>query len=70
MHGLVDGRVLQVPDEHAAQGRGPVVAALLGLIVLGEEIRVDGAEWLLVGALVVVMVVSTIALSRSSARSR
>lgn len=47
----------------------PVVAAVLGVVVLDEFVRADGAEWALIGALVVVMVVATVALSRSSARS-
>jgi hypothetical protein len=45
----------------------PLVAALLGLTVLGEQVRADGAEWVLIGLLVVVTVVATTVLARSSA---
>ncbi|MCD2188453.1 DMT family transporter [Actinomycetospora soli] len=45
----------------------PLVAALLGLTVLGEQVRADGAEWVLIGVLVVVTVVATTVLARSSA---
>ncbi|WP_433801055.1 DMT family transporter [Actinomycetospora sp. CA-084318] len=45
----------------------PLVAALLGLTVLGEQVQADGAEWVLIGALVVVTVVATTVLARSSA---
>jgi hypothetical protein len=46
----------------------PVVAVVIGALVLQEELRADGAEWVLIGLLVVVMTVATIALARSSAR--
>lgn len=45
----------------------PVVAAVLGVVVLSEQVRADGVEWVLVAALVVAMVAATAALSRSSA---
>jgi drug/metabolite transporter (DMT)-like permease len=45
----------------------PVVAAVLGVVVLGEQVRADGPEWVLIGVLVVLMVAATAALSRSSA---
>ncbi|MDT7552502.1 MAG: hypothetical protein QOI16_1038 [Pseudonocardiales bacterium] len=46
----------------------PVVAAVLGATVLGEHVRVVGAEWSLIAVLVAVMVAATVALARSSAR--
>ncbi|MEJ2886612.1 DMT family transporter [Actinomycetospora aeridis] len=45
----------------------PVVAAVLGIVVLGEQVRADGLEWALIGVLVVLMIAATAALSRSSA---
>ncbi|MDN5919450.1 MAG: DMT family transporter [Pseudonocardia sp.] len=48
----------------------PVVAAVIGLLVLGETIRADGPEWVLIGLTVAVMVAATISLARSSARPR
>ena len=45
----------------------PIVAAVLGVLVLGEQVRADGLEWGLIGLLVVLMIVATAALSRSSA---
>jgi hypothetical protein len=47
----------------------PVVAAVIGLTVLGERLRADGPEWALIGLLVAVMVAATVVLARSSARS-
>lgn len=47
----------------------PVVAAAIGVAVLQEQLRADGAEWLLIAVLVVVMVTATIALARSTART-
>jgi len=44
----------------------PVIGAVLGVLVLGEQVRADGPEWVLIGVLVVVMVVATLALARSS----
>jgi len=46
----------------------PVVAVIIGITVLQEQLRADGAEWLLIGVLVAVMVVATAALARSAAR--
>ncbi|WP_448608880.1 DMT family transporter [Geodermatophilus sp. URMC 60] len=45
----------------------PVVAVALGVGVLGERLRADGAEWALVAVLVVVMAVATAALARAAA---
>jgi hypothetical protein len=47
----------------------PVVAAAVGIAVLQEHLRVDGAGWALVAATVALMVAATVALARSSARS-
>ncbi|MBN9794595.1 DMT family transporter [Pseudonocardia sp. ICBG601] len=47
----------------------PVVAAVVGVTVLDERLDTGGAGWLLVGVLVVVLVVATIALARASART-
>jgi hypothetical protein len=47
-----------------------VVAVGVGVGVLHERLRVDGAEWLLIGGLVVVAVTATVALARSAARVR
>ena len=44
----------------------PVVGAVLGVLVLGEQVRADGPEWLLIVVLVAAMVVATLALARSS----
>lgn len=46
----------------------PVVAAVVGLLVLGETVRADGPEWGLIGVTVAVMVAATVSLARSSAR--
>ncbi|MDT7581655.1 MAG: hypothetical protein QOK35_2919 [Pseudonocardiales bacterium] len=48
----------------------PVVAVGVGIGVLHERLRVDGAEWMLIGGLVVVMVTATVALARSAAHGR
>ncbi|MHC1561848.1 DMT family transporter [Actinomycetospora sp. C-140] len=45
----------------------PVVAAVLGVVVLSEQVRADGVEWALVAVLVALMIAATAALSRSSA---
>jgi drug/metabolite transporter (DMT)-like permease len=45
----------------------PVVGVAIGVVVLGEQLRAGGAEWVLVAVLVVVMVVATVALARSAA---
>jgi drug/metabolite transporter (DMT)-like permease len=47
----------------------PVVAVVLGVAVLQEQLRADGAEWVLIGALVVLMGTATTMLARSSART-
>jgi uncharacterized protein (DUF983 family) len=44
----------------------PVIGAVLGVLVLREQVRADGPEWVLIGVLVVAMVVATLALARSS----
>ncbi|MCA1676082.1 MAG: DMT family transporter [Actinobacteria bacterium] len=46
----------------------PLVAVTLGIVVLQEQVRADGMEWLLIGLLVIVMVSATIALARSAAQ--
>jgi drug/metabolite transporter (DMT)-like permease len=48
----------------------PVVAVGVGVGVLHERLRVDGAEWMVIGGLVVVMVTATVALARSAAHGR
>lgn len=45
----------------------PVVAVLLGIVVLGEHLTVDGAAEPVLAAAVVAMIASTVALSRQSA---
>jgi hypothetical protein len=45
----------------------PLVGVTLGAAVLDEQVRVDGAEWLLFAVLVVAMVTATAALARSAA---
>jgi threonine/homoserine efflux transporter RhtA len=47
----------------------PVVAVVIGVTVLQEKLRANGAEWVLIALLVVVMVAATTALARSSART-
>ncbi len=47
----------------------PVVGVAIGVTVLGEQLQADGAEWALIGVLVTVLVVATVALARSAARS-
>ena len=46
----------------------PVVAAVVGVVVLQERLRADGAEWALIAACVAVMVAATVALARSTAQ--
>ncbi|MGY1604751.1 DMT family transporter [Geodermatophilus sp. SYSU D00815] len=46
----------------------PVVAALIGITVLGERLDADGAEWALVAVLVAAMAAATVALARSADR--
>jgi hypothetical protein len=45
----------------------PVVAAGIGVAVLHEQLHAGGAEWVLLGGLVAVMVAATVALARASA---
>jgi len=45
----------------------PVVGVALGAAVLGEQVQVDGLEWLLFPVLVVAMVAATAALAHSAA---
>jgi hypothetical protein len=47
----------------------PLVAVLLGAVVLQEELRADGVEWVLIGVLVILMITATVMLARSSARA-
>ena len=47
----------------------PLVAVVLGAVVLQEELRADGLEWVLIGVLATVMITATVRLARSSARS-
>ncbi|SDF39945.1 hypothetical protein SAMN05660485_03271 [Blastococcus fimeti] len=44
----------------------PVVAAVLGVVVLGERLQAGDAEWLLVAVLVTAMAAATVALARAS----
>ncbi|MGY1745935.1 DMT family transporter [Blastococcus sp. SYSU D00695] len=46
----------------------PVVSAVLGVAVLQERLRADGAEWALIAVLVAAMTAATVALARSSVR--
>jgi hypothetical protein len=48
----------------------PVVAVALGIGVLGEHLRADGAEWVLIAGVVVLMVAATLRLARSAARAQ
>ena len=45
----------------------PVVGVALGLAVLDEQVRADGAEWALIGVLVVAMVAAAAALAARTA---
>lgn len=47
----------------------PIVAVVIGATVLQEQLRSDGAELVLVSVLAVIMVIATVALARSSART-
>ncbi len=47
----------------------PVVASLLGVLVLGETLDADGPELFVLIAAAVVVIVSTIALARGEAAS-
>lgn len=42
----------------------PIVAFVLGYLVLGERFQVEGAQWLIMAGALVVMIVSTVVLSR------
>lgn len=42
----------------------PIVAFVLGYAILGERFQIKGAQWLLMAVVVVVMLVSTVVLSR------
>jgi hypothetical protein len=46
----------------------PMIAAVLGVLVLGEFIKADGLEWAVLAVVVTVMVVATVALARGAAR--
>ena len=48
----------------------PVVAAVIGVTVLQERLRVDRAEWALIAGCVAVMAAATIALGRAAARAQ
>jgi drug/metabolite transporter (DMT)-like permease len=48
----------------------PMVAAVLGVIVLEERIRANGLGWVLIVAVVIAMVVGTVALAISSAHEQ
>ncbi|MGH9025406.1 MAG: DMT family transporter [Acidimicrobiia bacterium] len=45
----------------------PVVAVALGVTIMQEEVRANGAEWLLIGIAVLAMAAGTIALARAAA---
>jgi threonine/homoserine efflux transporter RhtA len=45
----------------------PVVASVLGVLVLGEALRPGDDGWVLLFVAVVVMIVATVALARSQA---
>ncbi|HXV93465.1 MAG TPA: DMT family transporter [Pseudonocardia sp.] len=47
----------------------PVVAVVLGVTVLGEQVRSSGPTWVLIAVLAAVMVVATAALAHSAARA-
>ncbi|WP_027011642.1 DMT family transporter [Corynebacterium freiburgense] len=49
---------------------GPIVAFILGYLVLGEKFQVSGWEWFWIIASLVSMIVAAMALSRSSASVR
>lgn len=42
----------------------PIVAFVLGYLVLGERFQVEGTQWLIMAGALVVMIVSTVVLSR------
>jgi threonine/homoserine efflux transporter RhtA len=45
----------------------PVVASLLGIVVLGETLKTNDAGWFALGLAIVAIVVATIALVRGAA---
>lgn len=45
----------------------PVVAVIVGIVVLQERVRADGAEWVLIGLLVVAMVLAGVRLAQTTA---
>lgn len=47
----------------------PIVATVLGVTVLGESLRADGPEWVVLIAAVVLVLVATVALARGEAAS-
>lgn len=47
----------------------PLVAALVGLTVLGERVQADGLEWVLIGLLVATALFATVVLARVGASS-
>lgn len=47
----------------------PVVAVAIGVVVLSEQLRAGGAEWALIAVLVAGLVVATVQLARSAART-
>jgi drug/metabolite transporter (DMT)-like permease len=53
----------------AVQVLEPVVAVLLGVTLLQEELRADGLQWALIALSAVAMIASTAALARSQARA-
>ena len=46
----------------------PVVAVIVGIAVLQERVRADGAEWVLIGLLIAAMVVASVRLAGTTAR--
>ncbi|MGO3361477.1 MAG: DMT family transporter [Corynebacterium sp.] len=77
IYGLVAGAVIGTLVQQASFNAGalknslpamtitePIVAFMLGYAILGERFQAEGAGWLLMAAALVVMVVSTVVLSR------
>jgi drug/metabolite transporter (DMT)-like permease len=54
----------------AVQVLEPVVAVVLGIALLQEELQADGLQWVLIALAAVAMIVSTAALSRSQAEAQ
>ncbi len=46
----------------------PLVAGVIGVTLLHERVRADGAEWVLIGLALVAMTVATVVLARDSSR--